>query len=195
MRVHQTAKQWQQVGRRSWLNVSSGSREMDLGVSSLPPFSSSWDGAPPLIFRVGLPSAVLPLQKCPHRHTQRSTVQGNLNHIKVTVRITHCTGQALYHWVTTRLWLQTSGSVPWIQSDGTQSFGPGFSSLNMVFAEFICVVAGLLLLLLFVVGWKNHKYGHAIFSHPFHQLVHIFSVSKQTLLGRFGHKYLCARTI
>ena len=52
----------------------------------------------------------------------------------------------------------------------------------MVFVEFICVVAGLLLLLLFIVEWKDYKYSHVIFSHSFHQLVHIFSVSKQTLL-------------
>lgn len=55
-------------------------------------------------------------------------------------------------------------------------------SLSMVFVEFICVVTGLLLLLLFTVEWKDYKYSHAIFSHSLHQLVHIFSVSKQTLL-------------
>lgn len=117
---------------------------------------------------MGLPTAVYPspTPKCPHRHIQRSTVQGNLNHVKVTVRITHALDKhcstELQLSCGCRLWICSMSPIRW-----NTVFWAWLLSLSMVFVEFICVVAGLLLLLLFVVEWKDYKHGHAIFSHSF----------------------------
>lgn len=166
-----------------------GSREMDFGVSSLPPFSFCIKLGTPaqgMVPHLSLSEWAFPLQFYPpevpsQTHTE-STVQGNLNHTKVTVKITHCTGQSTVPLscnsaVAVDFWIYSMSPIRW-----NTVFCAWLPSFSMVFVEFICVVAGLLFLLLFVVEWKDYNMAMPLFSHSFHQLVHIFSVSKQTLL-------------
>lgn len=82
VRVHQTAKQWQQVGRRSWLNVPSVSREIDFGVSSLPPFSFGIKSGTPdhgMVPHLSYSEWAFPLQFYPPRNALTDTHSGVLS--------------------------------------------------------------------------------------------------------------------